>query len=50
MTDQEERVDLVYIDFSKANESVFYHLLIKQMEAMGIHPMYEFLKNRTTTI
>ncbi len=52
MTDQEEHVDVVYLDFSKAFDSVCHRLLIKKMEAMGIHPkidrwVEEFLNNRT---
>ncbi len=38
MTDQGEPVDVVYLDFSKAFDSVCHRLLIKKMEAMGIHP------------
>ncbi len=38
MTDQGEPVDLVYLDFSKAFDSVCHRLLIKKMKAMGIHP------------
>ncbi len=52
MTDQGEPVDVVYLDFSKAFDSVCHRLLIKKMEAMGIHPkmnrrVEEFLNNRT---
>ncbi len=52
MTDQGEPVDVVYLNFSKAFDSVCHCLLIKTMEAMGIHPkinrwVEEFLKNRT---
>ncbi len=38
MTDQREPVDVVNLDFSKAFDSVCHRLLIKKMEAMGIHP------------
>ncbi len=38
MTDQGEPVDVVYLDFSKTFDSVCHRLLIKKMEAMGIHP------------
>ncbi len=38
MTDQGEPIDLVYLDFSKAFESVYHRLLIKKMKTMGIHP------------
>ncbi len=38
MTDQGEPVDVAYLDFSKAFDSVCHRLLIKKMEAMGIHP------------
>ncbi len=51
MTDQRETVDVVYLDLSKALDSVCHRLLIKKMEAMGIHPkinrwVEEFLNNR----
>ncbi len=51
MTDQGEPVDVVYLDFSKAFDSVCHRLLIKKIEAMGIHPkinrwVEEFLNNR----
>ncbi len=44
-----------YLDFSKALDSVHHHLLIKKMEAMGIHPkinlwVEEFLNNRTCRV
>ncbi len=47
-----EPVDVVYLDFSKAFDSVCHRLLIKKMEAMGIHPkinrwVEEFPNNRT---
>ncbi len=38
MTDQGEPVDVVYLDTSKAFNSVCHRLLIKKMEAVGIHP------------
>ncbi len=52
MTDQGEPVDVVYLDFSKAFDSVCHRLLIKKMEAMGIHPeinrwVEKFLNNKT---
>ncbi len=52
MTDQGEPVDVVYLDFSKAFDSVCHRLLVKKMEAMWIHPkinrwVEEFLNNRT---
>ncbi len=52
MTDQGEPVDVVYLDFSKAFNSVCHRLLIKKMEAMEIHPkinrwVEEFLNTRT---
>ncbi len=52
MTDQGEPVDVVYLDFSKAFNSVCHRLLIKKMESMGIHPkinccVEEFLNTRT---
>ncbi len=52
MTDQGEPVDVVYLDFSKAFDSVCHRLLIKKMEAMGTHPkinrwVEESLNNRT---
>ncbi len=37
ITDQGEPVDVVYLDFSKAFDSVCHHLLVKKMVAMGIH-------------
>ncbi len=51
-TDQRELVDVVYLDFSKAFNSVCHVLLIRKMEAMGIRPkinpwVEEFLNNRT---
>ncbi len=52
MTDQGEPVDVVYLDFSKAFDSVYHRLLVKKMLAMRIHLklthwVEEFLKNRT---
>ncbi len=52
MTDQGEPVDVVYLDFCKAFDSVCNLLLINKMEEMGIHPninrwVEEFLNNRT---
>ncbi len=52
MTEQGEPVDVIYLDFSKAFDSVCPRLLIKKMEAMGIHPEINrwvegFLNNRT---
>ncbi len=52
MTDQGGPVDVVYLDLSKAFDSVCHRPLIKKMEAMGIHPkinhwVEEFLSNRT---
>ncbi len=52
MTDQGEPVDVVYLDFSKAFGSLCHRLLIKKMEATGVHPkiyrwVEEFLNNRT---
>ncbi len=38
MTDQGEPVDVVYLDFSKAFDPVCHRLLIKKMEALGVHP------------
>ncbi len=51
MADQGEPVDVVYLNFSKAFDSVCHRLLIKKMEAMGIHPkinrwVEEFLNYR----
>ncbi len=51
LTDQGEPVDVVYLDFSEAFDSVCHHLLVKTMVAMGIHLkmtrwVEEFLKNR----
>ncbi len=51
MTDQGEPADVVYLDFSKAFDSVCHRMLIKKMEAMEIHPkinhwIEEFLNNR----
>ncbi len=37
MTDQGEPVDVVYLDFSKAFDSVCHRLLVKKMVAKGIH-------------
>ncbi len=37
MTDQDEPVDVVYLDFSKAFDSVCHRLLVKKMVTMGIH-------------
>ncbi len=55
MTDQGEPVDVVYLDFSKAFDSVCHRLLIKKMEAMGIHPkinrwVEEYLNSRTVRV
>ncbi len=52
MTDLGELVDVVYIDFSKAFDSVCHRLLVKRMVAMGVHSeitrwVEEFLKIRT---
>ncbi len=52
MTDQGEPVDVVYLDFSIAFDSVCHRLLVKKMVAMGIHLkitrwLEEFLQNRT---
>ncbi len=47
MTDQGEPVDVVYLDISKAFDSVCHRLLIKKTEAMGIQWVEEFLNNRT---
>ncbi len=51
-TDQGEPVDVVYLDFPKAFDSVCHRLLIKKMEVMGIDSkindwVEEFLSNRT---
>ncbi len=37
MTAQGEPVDVVYLDFSKAFDSVCHRLLVKKMVAMGIN-------------
>ncbi len=55
MTEQGEHVDVIYLDFSKAFDSVCHRLLIKKMEAMGINPkinrwVEEFFSNRTFRI
>ncbi len=55
MTDQGESVDVVCLVFSKAFDSVCHRLLIKKMEAMGIHPkidrwVEEFLNNRALRV
>ncbi len=55
MTDQGEPADVVYLDISKAFDSVCHRLLIKKMEAMGINPkinrcVEEFLNNRAFRI
>ncbi len=52
MTDQGEPVDVVYLDFSKAFDSVCHRLPVKKMVAMGINLkitrwVEEFLNNRT---
>ncbi len=52
MTDQGEPVDVVYLDFLKAFDSVCHRLLVKKMIAMGINLkitcwVEEFLKSRT---
>ncbi len=51
ITDQGERVDVVYLDFLKAFDSACHRLLVKKMVAMGIHLkitrwVEELLKNR----
>ncbi len=51
MTDQGETVDDAYLDFCKAFNSLCHRLLIKKMNAMGIHPkitpsVEEFPNNR----
>ncbi len=51
MTDQCEPVDVVYLHFWKAFDSVCHRLLVKKMVAMGIRLktkrwVEEFLKNR----
>ncbi len=38
MTDQGELVDVVYLDFSKAFDSVCHRLLVKKMVAIGDPP------------
>ncbi len=55
MTDQGEPVDVVYLDFSKAIDSLCHRLLVKKMVAMEIHFkitrwVEEFLKNRTCRV
>ncbi len=55
MTEQGEPIDVIYLDFSKAFDSVCHRLLIKKMEAMGMQPkinrlVEEFLNNRTFKI
>ncbi len=52
MTDQGERVDVVYLDFSSAFDPVCHRPLVKKMVAIGIHLkitrwVEEFLKNRS---
>ncbi len=52
MTDLGEPIDLVYLDSSKAFDSVCHRLPLKKMEEMGIHPkinrwVEEFRNNRT---
>ncbi len=52
MTDQGEPVDVVYLNVSKAFDSMCHRLLIKRMEVMGVHPkinrrVEECLKNKT---
>ncbi len=37
MTDQGEPVDVVYLDFLNAFDSVCHRLLVKKMVAMGIN-------------
>ncbi len=37
MTGQSEPVDVVYLDFSKAFDSVCHLLVVKKLVAMGIH-------------
>ncbi|EYB97415.1 hypothetical protein Y032_0141g2258 [Ancylostoma ceylanicum] len=49
--DQGSSVDVVYLDFAKAFDRVCHRLLIKKLEAVGIHPRItawvdEFLTNR----
>ncbi len=51
ITGQGEPVEVVYLDFPEAFDSVCHRLLIKKMEAMGIQPkikrwIEELLKNR----
>ncbi len=51
MTDQGEPVGVVYLDFSKAFDSLCHRLLVKKMVQIGIHLkitrwVEEFLKNR----
>ncbi len=51
MTDQDEPVGVVYLDFSKAFDSLCHRLLVKKMVQIGIHLkitrwVEEFLKNR----
>ncbi len=48
MADQGEPVDVVYLDFSKAFNSVCHRLLIKKMEAMGIHSVDKPLGRRVS--
>ncbi len=52
MTDQGAPIDVVYLDFSKAFDSVCHRKLVKKMIAMGInlkitHCVEVFLKDRT---
>ncbi len=52
MANQGEPADVVYLDFSKAFDSMCHRLLITKMEAVGIHSKIiswigEFLKNKT---
>ncbi len=47
MTSQSEPVDVVFLDYSKAFDSVCHRLLVKKMAPMGNAPQDEFLKNST---
>ncbi len=52
MTDQGEPMDVVYLDFSKAFDSVCHRLVVKKMVTMGINLkitrwVEELLNNRT---
>ncbi len=55
MSDPAEPVDAVYLNFSKAADSVCLCLPVKKIVAMGIHLklthwLEEFLKNRTLIV